>query len=232
MRLYITDVTAPDIASLISRVSKDRIERAEKFRFEIDKRRGLAAETLLNYGLKRLCGRLLFPVRLLRNENGKPRLDLSQEEKDLLRAAGALSSEAESLCFSLSHSGDYAACAIADAGEGELGTDIEEHRPDRSGIAEHFFCRGEVERIRNDEDFYMYWTLKESFLKAVGRGLALPLDSFEVFVDASGEASYVQSVNGDVYRGRVYRPFKGYTLSVCAGGEGAVFPQEPEIVAL
>ena len=148
MRIYITDVTVPTIEFLSSGVSRERIERMEGFRFEIDKRRGLAAETLLNYGLKRLYGRLSFPVKLFRDEDGKPHLDLSDEDKALLRSQGILFSE--NIEFSLSHSGDYAVCAISEGKEGEIGTDIEKHKKDQKGIAEHFFCEGEKQRIKTD----------------------------------------------------------------------------------
>ena len=226
MRIYITDVTVPTIEFLSSGVSRERIERMEGFRFEIDKRRGLAAETLLNYGLKRLYGRLSFPVKLFRDEDGKPHLDLSDEDKALLRSEGILFSE--NIEFSLSHSGDYAVCAISEGKEGEIGTDIEKHKRAQKGIAEHFFCEGEKQRIKTDEDFYRYWTLKESFIKAVGKGLAISLDSFEVF-EKDGIASYKQSINDKVYTGRVYHPYPGYSLSVCAEGRNVRLPEQDEI---
>ena len=226
MKIYITDVTVPPIGYFLSGVSRERIERMEGFRFEIDKRRGLAAETLLNYGLRRLCGRLSVPVKLFRDEAGKPHLSLSDEDKALLRSEGILFGE--SIEFSLSHSGDYAVCAIAEGNEGEIGIDIEKHKKDQKGIAEHFFCEGEKQRIKTDEDFYRYWTLKESFIKAVGKGLAIALDSFEVF-EKDGIASYRQSANDKVYTGRVYQPYPGYTLSVCAEGGNVRFPAQDEI---
>ena len=226
MKIYITDVTVPPIGCFLPRVSPERIERMERFRFDIDKRRGLAAETLLNYGLERLCGRLSVPVRLFRDEDGKPHLSLSDEDKAVLRAEGILPEE--SIEFSLSHSGDYAVCAIAEGNEGEIGIDIEKHKKDQKGIAEHFFCEGEKQRIKTDEDFYRYWTLKESFIKAIGKGLAIALDSFEVF-EENGIASYKQSVNDKVYTGRFYHPFPGYTLSACAEGVSVRFPAQDEI---
>ncbi len=228
MKIYITDVTVPPIEYFLPRVSRERIERMERYRFEIDKRRGLAAETLLNYGLQRACGRLSVPVKLFRDEDGKPHLDLTDGERALLREEGLLSETGGSIEFSLSHSGNYAVCAISDGKEEEIGADIERHKKIERDIAGHFFCEGENRRIKTDEDFYSIWTLKESFIKAVGKGLAIPLNSFEVF-EENGIASFEHSLNDNVYRGRVYHPFPGYTLSVCITGESTELPGIEEI---
>ncbi len=223
------DVTIPPIEFFLPRVSEERIGRMRKFRFEIDKRRGLAAETLLNFGLKSLCHELSVPVTLKRDENGKPHIILSENDKSLLRSEGVLSEDGESIEFSLSHSGDYAVCAIAREDEGKIGVDIEQSRKKEGKIAEHFFCQGENQRIRNASDFYTYWTLKESFIKAVGTGLGLALDSFEVF-EENGSAVYKQNVDMNEYKGRVYHPYPGYTLSVCVSGKEPAFPEKIENV--
>ena len=57
-------------------------------------------------------------------------------------------------------------------------------------IAEHFFSASEVHALRTlpteqqRERFFCYWTLKESYIKARGLGLALPLDQFSFLLDA------------------------------------------------
>jgi 4'-phosphopantetheinyl transferase len=88
--------------------------------------------------------------------------------------------------FNLSHSGGLALFAFT-AGC-ELGVDIEQIRPleDMSDIASRFFCSEETAELdslpagQRQHAFFLCWTRKEAYIKAVGEGLAVPLDSFRV----------------------------------------------------
>lgn len=85
--------------------------------------------------------------------------------------------------FNLSHSGEWAVCAISSS---PVGVDIQHCDEGRRDVASRFFHREEIRyldslpQFRRDEGFYRLWTLKESFVKATGRGLDLPLRSFWV----------------------------------------------------
>lgn len=92
--------------------------------------------------------------------------------------------------YNFSHSGEYVLCSVETEAAGKsvrVGCDIEQVRSGRQTLARRFFCQAEWERIARetegqgqDEMFCRYWVLKESFVKATGRGLALGLSSFEV----------------------------------------------------
>lgn len=91
------------------------------------------------------------------------------------------------LRFNMSHSGRLAAYAFTC--DCEIGIDIEEMQaiPDLESIAERFFCRTEASQLlsltgdRNrQESFFRCWTRKESYIKALGDGLTVPLDQFQV----------------------------------------------------
>ena len=92
----------------------------------------------------------------------------------------------EDAAFNLSHSGTYAMCAAElDASRERVGCDLEKIGKLRENIAARFFCREEYEAIQREgageaktELFYRYWVLKESFMKATGKGMALPADAF------------------------------------------------------
>jgi 4'-phosphopantetheinyl transferase len=61
-------------------------------------------------------------------------------------------------------------------------------------IVENFFAPGEIARLHalsNDVQhaaFFACWTRKESYIKAKGGGLSIPLREFEVSVDPGGPA--------------------------------------------
>ncbi len=90
------------------------------------------------------------------------------------------------LSFNLSHSGNVSLLALAE--DKELGIDIE--RIDRTvnvdEVSRRFFSRMEVAQILGlppelrKPAFFVCWARKEAFVKAVGRGLSLPLDRFSV----------------------------------------------------
>ncbi len=78
--------------------------------------------------------------------------------------------------FSLSHSGDWAVCALADA---PVGIDVERVRPVRiDALARRYFTEQEAALLITLPDterqiaFFRLWTAKESVLKAQGIGLS------------------------------------------------------------
>ena len=123
---------------------------------------------------------------------------------------------AEDAVYNLSHSGKYAMCAVDVGNEGareaerrlkedgctgiheegaaaKLGCDVEMIKNIRPGVAKRFFCPAEEAYImgqeteeRRAEEFYRYWVLKESFIKATREGLKLDLRSFEIRIEKGG----------------------------------------------
>lgn len=79
--------------------------------------------------------------------------------------------------FNLSHSGNFVAAAVSDT---EIGIDIEQISDINMNIAKRFFTENEYSHIKSIDDFFKIWVLKESFIKAIGKGLACPLNSFEI----------------------------------------------------
>ncbi len=83
--------------------------------------------------------------------------------------------------FNLSHSGNRVICAV---GPVEVGCDVETVK--ESHIKTVIRCFAESEQIvaaRSAENFFRLWTLKESIVKLSGKGLLIPLKSFEVSLD-------------------------------------------------
>lgn len=84
--------------------------------------------------------------------------------------------------FNLSHSGDYAVCAVSDS---DVGVDIQQIRPVKAGIASRFYTAGEQAVLENrtgeawEQLFFRIWAVKESYIKLLGSGLRHGLDTFE-----------------------------------------------------
>lgn len=125
--------------------------------------------------------------------------------------------------ISISHSGSYAACAFGDK---PVGVDIEmwkEHRQwqrivdklhprEREWI--HSFCDGEITEETKEpvQEFCDLWVRKESFLKAIGEGLRVPLGVF----DTVGTV-VEQKLRPEDYQVKNYRiPGEKVSMAVCA----------------
>lgn len=100
--------------------------------------------------------------------------------------------------FNISHSGEVLLVAIS--AMGTVGIDIEQaktQRRDFSGLVAKCFAESEIKywnALPEDEktsEFYRFWTRKEAFVKATGRGLAMGL---EQCVIVAGERPYFLSV--------------------------------------
>ncbi len=88
------------------------------------------------------------------------------------------------LVFNLSHADGLIVCAVTQ--NHALGVDVENVTRDGETIkiADRYFSPQEYqalialpEHLQNDR-FFDLWTLKESYIKACGKGLAIPLDEF------------------------------------------------------
>ena len=172
---------------LILEVKPSRRKKIEKLRRKRDKRLSLAAGLLLKKALAD-HGIDYDEVIITVDENGKPSIPGS------------------GLHFNLSHSDEKVLCAVSDR---PVGCDVEKIEEIDIKIAKRFFAEEEYKIIAVSDDsqteFYRIWTMKESFSKAIGLGLKLPLDSFtfedgRVLQDAAPETYYVKvSVTDDGY---------------------------------
>lgn len=89
--------------------------------------------------------------------------------------------------FNISHSGEWIVAAFS---EKELGIDIELIKEPNYNVAKRFFSETEIQNLFSITDielkkqlFFEYWTIKESYLKAIGTGLTKSLSSFTVLFD-------------------------------------------------
>ena len=120
----------------------------------------------------------------------------------------------------LSHSGMYVAAAF---GTEDIGVDVELMRTGKQKIAQRFFAEDErkyLEKCWTDEAFTGIWTRKEAYIKAVGTGIAMSLDSFSTMEEQVGE-----------YYLKTWNVKRDVWLSVCRKGS-AIGRCLPEKIAL
>jgi 4'-phosphopantetheinyl transferase len=84
--------------------------------------------------------------------------------------------------FNISHSGRYVVCCITD--RGRVGVDIEEIKPVNVDDFTDQMTSEQMDNIGRAENaglqFFKYWTVKESVIKADGRALNIPLAEITV----------------------------------------------------
>lgn len=212
MEIYLTDLTSATEDTFAALVSEERLEQSRRYAAPADRLRSLAAGALLNYAVKELFPHQKVPVTPSVGLHGKPQLDFME--------------------FSLSHTGNYAACAVS---TNPVGIDIERPRPFRPALASRFFTDAEATACTGSDSFTICWTLKESFLKATGFGMKLPLSAFEIKPADFGDTSpllfeYAYAADHHRYFGKTYRAPEGCRLSVCSR-DTAEFPDDIRLVS-
>lgn len=215
----------------LARVDFERREKVLAYKFAKDQALSLGAGLLLQYALAQEDFAEM-PVQSAQksfsyNEYGKPFL------------AGA--PPHCNLHFNLSHSGEYAVCAISDD---EVGVDVEEVREIDLLVAQRCFVERELARIVNAQgqinldEFYCHWTAKESFIKAIGTGLSLDPRECEIHSEVYCEVlpkvlpenslRIKHSFNSRDYFCKIYDELHGYKIAVCSPHK--FFPHQIEVV--
>jgi len=191
-------------------LSADEIARSERFCFPHLQTSFVVAHGMLRNILASYLGLRPATLEFSYNQQGKPRL----------ADAGCR------LRFNLSHSGALGACAVA--AECDLGVDIEHMRqmPDLFDIARRFFSPEEcvdLEAVPSDQQelaFFNCWTRKEAYIKAMGGGLSIPLDSFCVSLVPNEPARLISNCENDAHRWNIqeFDPGTGYRGAVAYNG--------------
>ena len=183
---------------LLLSVSPSRQHQASHFTNRLDALHCICGELLIYYLLKTKEKEITHPLHIATTAYGKPYLP-----------------DFPTFHFNISHSGRWLVCAV---GSSELGVDIEKRNRGGVDIARRFFSPEECDEILScDEDeqnerFVAYWTAKESYIKCLGGGMSVPLDSFTIRGDRIVKDGVVQP-----YRLHRIEFDSEYELVLCAG---------------
>lgn len=151
-------------------LSSEERARRDQLSFEPKRHEFIASRAFLRLTLSRYAEVRPEDWKFSSNEYGRPEISGADQRLGLR--------------FNLSHCHGMIACAVV-VGR-DIGVDVEDvSRETRFlDIARSVFSESELRELeacspeRRKERFFEYWTLKESYIKARGLGLSLPLGGF------------------------------------------------------
>lgn len=209
MKLFVLYISCPInphiIKSLLPLLSDEKQTRLFNYVDEQDKVRTMVADLLIRRSVRCLLNLRNDQIFFDKNCHGKPHLR-----------------DHPNFHFNVSHSGKWVTCVIDN---NSIGIDIEEIKPIDLDIARRFFAKEEQDYVllsnlvesQKLARFYEIWTLKESYIKAIGRGLSLPLSSFSIIInDHCGEIKLKTDMIIQKYYFYQYELDPYYKMAVCA----------------
>lgn len=146
-------------------LSSERQLQIHKFRYDIDKKLSLFSDLFVRYLVCKAFDLNNANLRFGKNDFGKPYLVGFPD-----------------FHYNISHTRNAIAIGVSEI---PIGVDIEKNKLADLEIATRFFCKRELNYIisGNEEQerlFYHIWTKKEAYIKWLGRGLSIPLTTFDV----------------------------------------------------
>jgi 4'-phosphopantetheinyl transferase len=194
-----------DVAPMHGLLDLSEQTKADRFRMAADRDAYIAAHALLRTTLSSFIDTAPGDWRFQIDVSGKPELELSQAPPHLH--------------FSLSHTRGLAACAVG--WPHALGIDAEKWRsPAPIELATRYFAPSEARLLatqaptQQTSTFYRLWTLKEAYLKAIGQGLAAPLDGFSFTLDPAAITIAGQRATSTAWQFVEFQPGPTHSLAL------------------
>ncbi|WP_410985596.1 4'-phosphopantetheinyl transferase family protein [Bacillus cereus] len=197
---------------LLSFISEEKKRRLKRYIKKEDAYRTLLGDVLIRSVICDKYGLSNTNIEFENNEYGKPGLK-----------------GFNNLFFNISHSADWIVCVVDG---NSVGIDIEKVGSIEYENIIQFFSDEEKkvlnlkESTEKEEYFYDLWTLKESYVKAIGKGLSIPLNSFGIIKTGGNIKVETNDMNFECFF-RQYELDTYYKLSVCA--ESNHFPTKIKI---
>ncbi|WP_124067751.1 4'-phosphopantetheinyl transferase superfamily protein [Clostridium sp. E02] len=182
---------------LQSHISLERRTKAMKYHFMEDKKRCICSERLIQYYLQTYAG-IEDKIDYGYNKFGKPFL-----------------MKYPNIHFNISHSGDWVIIGFSNH---IIGVDIERVQKYEKEIANYCFTKIEKDYLYSAGEseylnrFVEIWTLKESYIKYIGKGLSIDMRSFSI--DLKHGLVIAQNKIQKDLRFKHFR-FRDYYISLC-----------------
>lgn len=192
------DCSKEQSLALYQTLPQKRKEAVDRARNEEVAKKRLYTGAFLQHVLSKETGLLEEQLHYEYNQWGKPKLV-----------------NAPNVHFNLSHSGEYVVLAVSDH---PVGVDVEHKSKQYLSLAKRCFCKEEYEDILSLQDenarrrrFLEYWTMKEAYIKFVGEGMRIPLNSFQFSRGMNGISELEEQ---ELYCGTFFLQ-EDYCVSVC-----------------
>jgi 4'-phosphopantetheinyl transferase len=143
--------------------------------------------------------------------------------------------------FNVAHTDGLVMCGIGNDAHELIGVDVERlNRRTDPAIADRYFSKPEVRYLntyRSDVErrdaFLRIWTLKESFIKAIGTGLQTPLADF-AFEEIDSDSPKIKMLNPNLDSGKCWtffsiQPRPGFIGAIAVAPKRASTPIELEL---
>lgn len=209
--LYIENLDENILQDILSLLPKNIQKKISKLRFSFHRHQKTLSYYLLYHTLANELCKNIQDLVIKTDENGKPFLTNYNRQ------------------FNLSYSKDIITLTTD---ETPVGIDVEYITPlDDINKLLDFFSEEERHDIlkknkhKRIEYFYELWTLKESYVKALGKGLSCPLNAFS-FKIYKNKIILSKAINSETdWNFRKYGFYQKYKCSICAKHD--TFPKDP-----
>jgi 4'-phosphopantetheinyl transferase len=197
----------------LSLVSDEKRTKAAAYKKKEDRVRTVLGEVLARSMLSDRLGMPMREMRFAPNAYGKPAL-----------------AEDIGIHFNVAHSGDWVVCAVGDM---PIGVDVEQMAPIDMSLVEPAFSSEEQTYLRavpaeqRLDRFYELWTLKESYIKAVGKGLSIPLTAFTIVPERPIRCKLEEGAADCLLE--LYPLDSIHKLALCSFGAGAHLQEKVEL---
>lgn len=198
---------APETIEILKTLlADDELAKAARYHFPTHRRRSTVRRAALRTILAGYLDAGAAELRFVYGRQGKP----------------ALAETTAAVHFNVSHSGELALIAVS---QQPLGVDLEQWRAvaDADLVARRFFTPQEVAAQRAAPDgnqlFLRHWTRKEAVIKAVGRGLSMPLNTFDISAIDTGQIVRIDEPGGEQrWHVQDLNPAEGYLAALASAG--------------
>jgi len=215
VHIGLTDATIEDLDCLIPFLETERQKRISNFvRFE-DKYRSAVTGLLQYYMLPEHLKNTLDFFGYQYNKYGKPEV-----------------SDEFNFEFNLSHSGEW---VVGVCSEKKVGIDIEKINYNRKILQSVLSLKEQqtLELLSKPErisTFFNLWVLKEAHVKAMGKGLYIPLNEVSFEINLNNQIIGRNNDIGSWYY-KLYAIDSDYKMAICVAEEG-VFPEKVSVLSV